>query len=357
MVATEKKKTSLARAVFSGSLGNMLEWFDYGLYGYFAAIISADFFVADDPIVGLLLSFLVFGTGFLVRPIGGILIGAYADKHGRIKALTLTILCMGVCTMLMGCLPTYSQVGILAPILLTVLRLLQGLATGGEFGSSLTFISEYGTPNNRAFLCSWQPFSVGCGLLLGSAAGLLVTTLLPEAALYDWGWRVPFLFGILIAFYGMHMRKNVPDSPEFLKAKAEVKEEDHTPVKELFLRYKKSIITVIGLLVGSSATYYILITYMPTYISQFMGTSFSSAFIVNTSVIAINLLLCPVVGMLIDKVGRRRCLIVGCLGFLILSYPVFYILIQQTNAVLMIGLLGILIVFQTILAIACPSPT
>ena len=104
MVATEKKKTSLARAVFSGSLGNMLEWFDYGLYGYFAAIISADFFVADDPIVGLLLSFLVFGTGFLVRPIGGILIGAYADKHGRIKALTLTILCMGVCTMLMGCL-------------------------------------------------------------------------------------------------------------------------------------------------------------------------------------------------------------------------------------------------------------
>ena len=344
MVAATKKKTSLARAVFSGSLGNMLEWFDYGLYGYFAAIISADFFVADDPIVGLLLSFLVFGTGFLVRPIGGILIGAYADKHGRIKALTLTILCMGICTMLMGCLPTYSQVGLLAPILLTVLRLLQGLATGGEFGSSLTFISEYGTPNNRAFLCSWQPFSVGCGLL--------VTTLLPEAALYEWGWRVPFLCGILIAFYGVHMRKNVPDSPEFLKAKAEVKEEDHTPVKDLFLRYKKSIITVIGLLVGSSATYYILITYMPTYISQFMGTSFSSAFVVNTSVIAINLLLCPIVGLLIDKVGRRKCLIIGCLGFLILSYPVFYVLIQQTNALLMIGLLGVLIVFQTILAVA-----
>ena len=319
MVAATKKKTSLARAVFSGSLGNMLEWFDYGLYGYFAAIISADFFVADDPIVGLLLSFLVFGTGFLVRPIGGILIGAYADKHGRIKALTLTILCMGICTMLMGCLPTYSQVGLLAPILLTVLRLLQGLATGGEFGSSLTFISEYGTPNNRAFLCSWQPFSVGCGLLLGSTAGLLVTTLLPEAALYEWGWRVPFLCGILIAFYGVHMRKNVPDSPEFLKAKAEVKEEDHTPVKDLFLR---------------------------------MGTSFSSAFVVNTSVIAINLLLCPIVGLLIDKVGRRKCLIIGCLGFLILSYPVFYVLIQQTNALLMIGLLGVLIVFQTILAVA-----
>ncbi len=332
----------------------MLEWFDYGLYGYFAVIISRDFFVSDDPIVGLLLSFLVFGTGFLVRPIGGILIGAYADKHGRIKALTLTIMCMGICTMCMGLLPTYSQVGIAAPILLTVLRLLQGLATGGEFGSSLTFIAEYGTPNNRAFLVSWQPFSVGCGLLVGSAAGLLITTVLPEAALYDWGWRIPFICGILIAIYGVHMRKNVPDSPEFLKMKEETNEaeEPHTPVKDLFLLYKKPILTVMGLLVGSSATYYLLITYMPTYISQFMHTSLSSAFVVNTSVIAINLLLCPIVGKLIDKVGRRKCLIIGCLGFLILSYPVFALLIQQTDAVVMIALLGVLIVFQTILAVA-----
>ncbi|MCB7036368.1 MFS transporter [Eggerthella sinensis] len=354
MATTAKKKTSLARAVFSGSLGNMLEWFDYGLYGYFAVIISRDFFVSDDPIVGLLLSFLVFGTGFLVRPIGGILIGAYADKHGRIKALTLTIMCMGICTMCMGLLPTYSQVGIAAPILLTVLRLLQGLATGGEFGSSLTFIAEYGTPNNRAFLVSWQPFSVGCGLLVGSAAGLLITTVLPEAALYDWGWRIPFICGILIAIYGVHMRKNVPDSPEFLKMKEETNEaeEPHTPVKDLFLLYKKPILTVMGLLVGSSATYYLLITYMPTYISQFMHTSLSSAFVVNTSVIAINLLLCPIVGKLIDKVGRRKCLIIGCLGFLILSYPVFALLIQQTDAVVMIALLGVLIVFQTILAVA-----
>lgn len=354
MATTAKKKTSLARAVFSGSLGNMLEWFDYGLYGYFAVIISRDFFVSDDPIVGLLLSFLVFGTGFLVRPIGGILIGAYADKHGRIKALTLTIMCMGICTMCMGLLPTYSQVGIAAPILLTVLRLLQGLATGGEFGSSLTFIAEYGTPNNRAFLVSWQPFSVGCGLLVGSAAGLLITTVLPEAALYDWGWRIPFICGILIAIYGVHMRKNVPDSPEFLKMKEETNEaeEPHTPVKDLFLLYKKPILTVMGLLVGSSATYYLLITYMPTYISQFMHTSLSSAFVVNTSVITINLLLCPIVGKLIDKVGRRKCLIIGCLGFLILSYPVFALLIQQTDAVVMIALLGVLIVFQTILAVA-----
>lgn len=358
MAESAKKKTSLAKAVFSGSMGTMLEWFDYGLYGYFAVIISDDFFASDDPIVGLLMSFMVFGVGFLVRPIGGILIGAYADKHGRIKALTLTILGMGICTLLMGLLPTYHQVGIIAPILLVILRLTQGLATGGEFGSSLTFISEYGTPNNRAFLVSWQPFSVGCGLLVGSAAGLAITTFVPGEALYDWGWRIPFICGILIALYGMHIRKNVPDSPEFLKMqeekakKTEAGQAENVSVLDLFLRYKKSIFSVIGLLAGSGATYYLLITYMPTYISQFMETSLSSAFVVNTTVIAIYLAPCPFMGMLVDKVGRRKCLIVACLGFLILSYPVFAALVQQTNPGIMIALLSVLIVFQTIMAVS-----
>lgn len=354
MAAAAEKKTSLAKAVFSGSLGNMLEWFDYGLYGYFAAIISREFFVSDDPMVGLLLSFLVFGTGFLVRPIGGIIIGNYADKHGRIKALTLTILFMGVCTMLMGLLPTYEQVGILAPILLTALRLVQGLATGGEFGSSLTFIAEYGNENNRSFLVSFHPFSVGCGLLLGSTAGLIITTCLPEAALYGWGWRIPFVCGILIALYGVHMRRNVLDSPEFLKMKEEASAsaEPHAPIKDLFFRYKKSIITVVGLLVGTSVTYYLLVTYMPTYISEFMGESLSSSFVVNTSVVAIYICLCPLMGKVIDKIGRRKGMIVGCIGFIVLSYPVFALLIQQTSVLVMIALLAVLIVFQSILAVA-----
>lgn len=350
-----KKKTSLAKAVFSGSLGNMLEWFDYGLYGYFAVIISHEFFVQDDPLVGLLLSFMVFGTGFLVRPIGGIIIGAYADKHGRIKAMTLTIMAMGICTMLMGLLPTYEQIGIVAPILLTVLRLIQGLATGGEFGSALTFISEYGTDSNRAFLVSFQPFSVGCGLIAGSCCGLLLSTLLPEAALYEWGWRIPFICGILIAFYGVHLRRNVPDTPEFLKMKEEQEASkapvEHTPIKDLFLQYKKSIFVVIGLLAGSSVTYYLLITYMPTYINQFMHASLSSAFIVNTTVIAIYLILCPFVGKMVDKIGRRRGLIIGCVGFLVLSYPVFSLLVQSDNVVFMIAILGALVAFQTVLAV------
>lgn len=351
-----KKKTSLAKAVFSGSLGNMLEWFDYGLYGYFAVIISAEFFAAEDPIVGLLLSFMTFAVGFLVRPLGGILIGAYADKHGRIKALTLTILGMGICTMLMGCLPTYQQIGIAAPILLTLLRLVQGLCTGGEFGSSLTFISEYGTPNNRAFLVSWQPFSVGVGLIIGSTSGLIITSILPTEALYAWGWRIPFICGILIAIYGVYMRRNVPDSPEFQKRKAEqeaagVETKVKIPFKDLFVGHFASIMAVILLLAGASMSYYLLITYMPTYISQFVGTSMSDAFAVNTSVLAIYLILCPFAGKIVDKIGRRRGLIIGSIGFLIFTYPVFSILVQHTNPAIMIALLGILVACQTLIAV------
>lgn len=350
-----KKQVSLAKAVFSGSLGNMLEWFDYGLYGYFAVIISTEFFTSEDPMVALILSFMTFGVGFLVRPIGGILIGAYADKHGRIKALTLTILGMGICTMLMGFLPTYQQIGIAAPILLTILRLLQGLCTGGEFGSSLTFISEFGNDKNRAFLVSWQPFSVGVGLIVGSTAGLIITSVLPSEALYAWGWRIPFICGILIAFYGVHMRRNVPDSPEFRKRQAEAAAskaaEVKVPLKDLFLRHHTAILTVIFLLAGASCSYYLLITYMPTYISQFVGTSMSDAFVVNTSVLAIYLVLCPFAGKILDKIGRRRGLVIGCIGFLIFTYPVFYILVQHTNPAIMIALLGILVACQTLIAV------
>lgn len=354
MVAATKKKTSLARAVFSGSLGNMLEWFDYGLYGYFAAIISADFFVADDPIVGLLLSFLVFGTGFLVRPIGGILIGAYADKHGRIKALTLTILCMGICTMLMGCLPTYSQVGLLAPILLTVLRLLQGLATGGEFGSALTFISEFNNGKNTSFLVSWQPFSVGVGMLIGSITGLICTSVLSQPDLYAWGWRIPFLIGIVVAIYGVYLRKSVPEPPEFEKMKEQKKatEEDHTPVKVLFKKHWVAMITNIGLLAGTSVSYYLLVTYLPTYIKEFVGGTMLEGFIVNTAVVAVYLILCPFAGMFADKFGRRKSVIIACLGFIVLAYPVFWAVINGHAVLIMICALACLLPFQSLNAVA-----
>lgn len=353
-IAAVEKKPSLFKSIASGCMGNVLEWFDYGLYGYFAVIISAEFFTSDDPIVGLMLSFLVFGTGFIVRPIGGIIAGAYADKHGRVKALTITIMMMGICTMLMGCLPTYEQVGVLAPILLTVLRLFQGMATGGEFGSALTFISEFSNGRNKAFLVSWQPFSVGVGMLLGSVTGLVLTSCLAQPDLYAWGWRIPFICGILIAVYGVFLRKHIPDSPEFEKMQKEKKEQqrEHTPVKTLFKRHWIAMITVIGMLAGTSISYYLLVTYLPTYIVEFVGGSMMNAFIVNTSVVAIYLIFCPFAGMFADKVGRRNAIIIACLGFIVLSYPLFSIFVSANSVVIMILSLAAIMVFQSLNAVA-----
>lgn len=353
-VQPAQKKASLFKSILSGCMGNVLEWYDYGLYGYFAVIISAEFFTSDDPVVGLLMSFMVFGIGFIVRPIGGLIFGAYADKHGRVKSLTATIMAIGICTMLMGLLPTYAQVGILAPILLVVLRLLQGLATGGEFGSALTFISEFNNGRNTSFLVSWQPFSVGVGMLLGSITGLICTMVFPQDILYAWGWRIPFIIGILVAFYGVYLRKSVPESPEFekMKQRKASQEEDHTPVKALFKQHWVAMVTNIGLLAGTSVSYYLLVTYLPTYIKEFVGGSMLDGFIVNTAVVAVYLILCPFAGMFADKFGRRRSVIIACLGFIVLAYPVFWAVVNGNAIMIMICALACLLPFQSLNAVA-----
>lgn len=353
-VQSTQKNASLFKSILSGCMGNVLEWYDYGLYGYFAVVISAEFFTSDDPIVGLLMSFMVFGIGFIVRPIGGLIFGAYADKHGRVKSLTATIMAIGICTMLMGLLPTYAQVGILAPILLVVLRLLQGLATGGEFGSALTFISEFNNGKNTSFLVSWQPFSVGVGMLLGSVTGLICTMIFPQETLYAWGWRIPFIIGILVAFYGVYLRKSVPESPEFerMKQQKASQEEDHTPVKVLFKQHWVAMVTNIGLLAGTSVSYYLLVTYLPTYIKEFVGGSMLDGFIVNTAVVAVYLILCPFAGMFADKFGRRRSVIIACLGFIVLAYPVFWAVVNGNAIMIMICALACLLPFQSLNAVA-----
>jgi len=355
------KKGKLFKAIFAGTLGNALEWYDYGIYGYFALIIARNFFTSDNPLTALLLSFLVFASGFVVRPLGGVIIGVLSDKHGRTKTLAITIIAMGICTLCMGLIPPYSKIGVAAPILLTLLRMLQGLAAGGGTGTSITFMAEYATEKNRAFLVSWQPWSTGAGLLLGSIAGLITSTVLPEEALFSWGWRIPFLLGILISINGIFMLRSVGETPAFEKevskkaqAAAERKADmpRGTPFRDVLRSHKIALITIMGLLAGSSVTYYILITFMPTYITQFLQSSLSNAFLVNTSVILIFLILTPFIAKLVDRIGTRISLIIGCLGFIVLSYPVFYAVTISTSPITMIAVLGALMVFQPLISVA-----
>src|SRR6516162_3237333 len=190
--------TQYRKAITAGVIGNVLEWYDFGVYGYLVPTISQLFFPSGDPVVSLLSTFAVFGVGFVMRPVGSIVFGIYGDRHGRRKALSAVIFLMAVSTLAIGLLPTYDQVGIAAPILLMVARLVQGLSAGGEWGGSTAYIVEYAPEGRRGFIGSWQQVSVGCGFLLGSLAGTVLSFALSPEALTSWGWRVPFLLGIVV---------------------------------------------------------------------------------------------------------------------------------------------------------------
>jgi MHS family proline/betaine transporter-like MFS transporter len=189
-------------AVIAGVIGNALEWYDFAVYGYFVSTISELFFPSSDPLASTLATYAVFGVGFVMRPVGSILFGTYGDRHGRRKALSAVTFLMAISTLAIGLLPTYDQAGLLAPILLVVARLIQGLSAGGEWGGSTAYIVEYAPEGRRGFIGSWQQFSVGGGFLLGSLSGTVLSFALSPEALTSWGWRVPFLLGIVVGGLG-----------------------------------------------------------------------------------------------------------------------------------------------------------
>ncbi len=208
-IAPEKK--NVVKLVVATSLGNALEWFDISVYAYFAVYLSKAFFPASDPTTSLLLTFGTFGLTFLARPIGGVLLGAYADRHGRKASLLLSIAMMTFGTLAVACMPTFDKIGVLAPLLVIVARLVQGFSAGGEFGSSTAFLVEH-MPGRRGFVASWQFASQGMSSLLGSGFGALLSSTLSEAELQTWGWRIPFLFGVLIGPVGLYIRSKIEDA-------------------------------------------------------------------------------------------------------------------------------------------------
>src|SRR5581483_12013028 len=209
-------QTSLTRTVIAGAVGNALEWYDFGLFGYFAPIIARQFMPAENRLASLLGAFGVLATGFLMRPLGGLVFGYVGDRLGRKRALEWSVALMAGSTALLGLLPTHASIGLAAPILLTLIRMLQGLSVGGEYIGSMSFLVEHAPPGRRAFLGSWSAFSVCLGTLLGSGAAALCSGLLSPAQLADWGWRVPFLAGLLLGGAGFWLRLGVAESPSFL---------------------------------------------------------------------------------------------------------------------------------------------
>lgn len=310
------------KAVSAGAVGNVMEWFDYGIYGTLAPIIASIFFPNNDPLASLLLTFVVFGVGFVMRPLGAVIFGYIGDKFGRKNALSLTILIMAFSTFSIGLIPSYASIGVAAPLLLTVARLLQGISTGGEWGGSTSFIVEYANDNRRGFYGSWQQVSTIGGLMLGSLTGVILTNVLAKEALHSWGWRLPFIFGILLGVIGWYMRVKLEDTPAYQKVE-ESAEVVKNPISTAVRTNYKGIIQAMGMTVVWTVSFYILLTFMPSYINKILKLPLNQSLLSNFFSYILLVIFIPLMGHLSDRIGRKPLLLTSCIGFAVFTYPLF----------------------------------
>lgn len=305
------------KAVTAAVIGNVLEWYDFAVYGFVAVIIAKKFFPGEDDVTALLSTFLTFGLGFVARPIGGIVIGRMGDTHGRKAALLLTIFLMAAGTVLIGILPTYANIGFFAPLLLLVARLMQGFSAGGEWGGSTSFIIEWAPPGRRGLFGSFQQVSVVAGLLLGSGFAALLNTFMTPDTMASWGWRVPFLVGGLLGPLGLYMRRNIAETPAYAKiTKAPSPPAAGPSGFALAVR-------AFGFTIVWTVCFYVLLTYMPTWTQKYMKLSAASALWANTIGLVVLMVAIPLMGHLSDRHGRKPLLIGCCVAFIVVPWPLF----------------------------------
>lgn len=310
------------KTLFAGAIGNVLEWYDFALYGYFAPVFASLFFPSDRPSASLISAFGVFAVGFLARPLGALLFGHLGDTLGRRAALAWSVLLMAVPTCLMGLLPTYEAIGAAAPLALTLCRFLQGLSVGGEFTGSATFLVEHATATQRGYVGSWAGFSAQVGALLGSGVGALLATSLTAEALHHWGWRIPFIMGGFIAVAGWYVRTRAPESPDF-DAIRRAGGLASSPIRDVCLTQRPAVAKVIGLVWLHGGAFYLLYVYGTTYLTTVTAVPLSTLLALNTGCMTLLALLIPLTGAWSDRIGQLPLLIVGAAGLSLLSYPLF----------------------------------
>jgi MHS family proline/betaine transporter-like MFS transporter len=306
-------------------LGNLLEWYDFAVYGFLAAIIGKNFFPNADEIVQLLSAFAAFGVGFLVRPLGAVIIGRIGDVKGRKTSLTLTMFLMAAGTVAIGCLPTFQSIGLFAPILLVLARLVQGFSAGGEWAGATAFIVEWAPENRRGFFGSLQQSTVAAGLLMGSLVAAFLNSVLTTEQMLDWGWRLPFLLGAILGPVGLYMRRNLEETPAYRKAK----EIEHTTVKPSTGAAITMASKVFGFTVLWSIAFYILLAYMPTFTQKYAGLTAANSLWSNSLGLIVLILVIPLCGHLSDKWGRKPLLIAGCISFIVLPYLLFSVMVAS----------------------------
>ncbi|GAB5454573.1 MAG: glycine betaine/L-proline transporter ProP [Henriciella sp.] len=325
-------KQSQLKTILAGFIGNVAEWYDFAVYGYFAAVIGPLFFPSDNPALSLVAAFGAFAAGFIVRPMGAIVFGYIGDKLGRAKALFLSMVAMAVPTIAIGLLPTYEAIGVAAPILLVLLRMVQGLSVGGEFTSSIVFLVEQAPAHRRAFIGSWSKVGATTGVLLGSAVGAIFTYFLDDAQISSWGWRIPFLLGFVVALAGILFRRALAAEPK--------KEIRQNPIKTAFARHWRLIAKVTAMKITLGVGFYGIFVYAVTYIREIDGFSAVRAFELNLAAMLALVALLPLASILSDKIGRKPLLLAGSGILAFGGVPLFFLIHSTSVLTVLMGELG-----------------
>jgi MHS family proline/betaine transporter-like MFS transporter len=354
----------IKRAVQAAALGNITEWYDFGVYSYLTAIIAKVFFSGLPNGLALVATLGTFAVSFLIRPFGGLFFGPLGDRVGRTKVLSITVIMMAIGTFILGVIPSYAAIGIAAPLLVLFGRLVQGFSTGGEYGGAMTFIAEYAPDKRRGFLGSWLEFGTLTGYVMGATLVTVLTTVLSDSQMLSWGWRIPFLLALPLGIVGLYLRLRLEETPAFQKLVAHSEQHEGTPTgaafKLIFVKHWRAVLVVGGLVIAWNVTNYMLTSYMPTYLTTTLpdhgedGTSETTSEILQIVVLLILIVIITFMGRLSDRFGRRPVLLGGCIALIVLSLPAVLLLRLGGIAPTFIGLMvmGLMLVcFSS----TCPS--
>ncbi|MCV9878158.1 glycine betaine/L-proline transporter ProP [Brenneria izbisi] len=339
--------TRLKKAITAAALGNAMEWFDFGVYGFVAYALGQVFFPGADPGVQMIAALATFSVPFLVRPLGGIFFGAMGDKYGRQKVLSITIIIMAVSTFCIGLIPSYASIGIWAPILLLLAKLAQGFSVGGEYTGAAVFVAEYSPDRKRGFLGSWLDFGSIAGFVMGAGVVVLISSIVGEANFLDWGWRIPFFIAGPLGLIGIYLRHALEETPTFQQHVDKIDKESKDSLqsapkisfREIATTQWRSLLVCVGIVITTNVTYYMLLTYMPSYLSHSLNYSEDHGVMIIIAVMIGMLFVQPVMGLMSDRYGRKPFIICGSIGLLLLSVPCFMLINSDVVGLIFCGLL------------------
>ena len=336
------EKTSIVKVVFASLIGTAVEWYDFFLFGSAAALVFGQvFFGQIGGTEGTLYAFMTYALGFIARPLGGIVFGHFGDKVGRKKMLVVSLLMMGIGTFAIGLLPTYAAIGVAAPVLLVVCRLIQGFAVGGEWGGAVLMAAEHGSDERRGFWSSWPQAGVAMGNLLATAVLWVLAAVQSDEAFMAWGWRIPFLLSAVLVLVGLWVRLSIEESPVFAEAKAEIEAKQatasHMPLLEVIKEYPREVFIAMGMRMAENISYYIFTVISITYATTYIGVEKDVVLKALLIGAAIQFVAVPAVGALSDRVGRRPLYLFGAVGVGVWTFVFFNLLDTKSPSMILFG--------------------